>query len=142
LYRWPLIYAAGISYTAVVRGDPGVIPLALAFFAAVNLPGLLFAAAFSVSCPVVLWVPLYQFLFVGYWFWGNLIPVGFDMPTLSHTILAPLGEYAANGFFGTQQVPARATVLEGALSVSLLLGLVALALLCAHKYLRRQQAQW
>ena len=37
----------------------------------VNLPGLLFVAAFSVSCPVILWVPLYQFLFVGYWFWGR-----------------------------------------------------------------------
>ena len=139
-----LTWAAGIAYIAADRGAPGTVLSGLGAFAAINLPGLLFVAAFSVACPVVLWVPLYQFLFVGYWFWGNLIPTsptGTTMPTLSHTLLTPLGEYAANGFFGTEQASVRATAWEAAASVSLLLGLAALALLCAHRYLRWQRAQ-
>ncbi len=134
-----LIYAAGIIYIAVSRGDLSAIPLALASFATINLPGLLFVAAFSISCTAVLWVPLYQFLFVGYWFWGNLIPTsptgGNMMPTLSHTILTPFGEYMANGFFGTEQATARATVWEGIASMSLLLSLGALALYGSYRLL-------
>ncbi len=118
--------------------DPMALPLGVAAFLTINLPGLLFVAAFSVSCPVVLWVPLYQFLFVGYWFWGNLIPVGFGMPTLSGTILTPLGEYVATGFFGTEQVPVRATFVGGVTSMGLLLGLAALALFCGYKLWRRR----
>lgn len=136
-----LVYAGGVGYIAYDQGDLGAVPLAVAAFAAINLPGLLFVAAFSVACPAVLWVPLYQFLFVGYWFWGNLIPTGFDVPTLSRTVLTPLGEYMASGFFGTEQTTVRATPLEGALSVGLLLALGALALACAHIYLRWQQAK-
>ncbi len=136
-----LIYAAGLGYVVLDTADPMAVPLGVAAFLTINLPGLLFVAAFSVSCPVVLWVPLYQFLFVGYWFWGNLIPTGLGIPTLSHTVLAPLGEFAANGFFGTEQVTPRATVLEGLTSMGLLLGLAALALVCAHTVLRRRQAR-
>jgi ABC-type transport system involved in multi-copper enzyme maturation permease subunit len=130
-----LIYAAGVAYVAVSRDDPMALPLGVAAFATINLPGLLFVAAFSISCTAVLWVPLYQFLFVGYWFWGNLIPVGFDMPTLSRTILTPFGEYMANGFFGTEQATARATVLEGMASMSLLLVLGALTLYGGYRVL-------
>lgn len=130
-----LIYAAGIIYIAASRSDLSALPLALAAFATINLPGLLFVAAFSVSSTAVLWVPLYQFLFVGYWFWGNLIPVGFDMPTLSRTILTPFGEYMANGFFGTRQTTVRAAAWEGVASMSLLLALGALTLYGGYRVL-------
>jgi len=135
------VYAAGVGYIVYDTGDFGAVPLALAAFAVINLPGMFFVAAFSVSCPAVLWVPLYQFLFVGYWFWGNLIPSGIDIPSLSRTVLTPLGEYMANGFFGTEATTVRATHLEGAVSIGLLLALGALALVCAHRYLRWQQAR-
>ncbi|QIN84527.1 hypothetical protein GBA63_19165 [Rubrobacter tropicus] len=138
-----LIYAAGVAYIAAGRGDLSAIPLALGAFATINLPGLLFVAAFSVSSTAVLWVPLYQFLFVGYWFWGNLIPTdptgGNMMPTLSRTILTPFGEYMANGFFGTEQTTVRATALEGMASMSLLLGLGALALYSGYRVLLWQR---
>ena len=139
-----LTWAAGIAYIVVDRGAPGAVLPGLVAFSTINLPGLLFVAAFSVACPVILWVPLYQFLFVGYWFWGNLIPTsptGNMMPTLSHTALAPLGEYAANGLFGTEQTVPRVSALEGVVSMGLLLGLGALALLCAYRYLRWQRAR-
>lgn len=138
-----LIYAAGIAYVAARHGDLSALPLALAAFATINLPGLFFVAAFSISCTAILWVPLYQFLFVGYWFWGNLVyldAVGF--PTLTGTILTPVGEYMANGFFGTEPSNPRvagATVGEGIASMGLLLGLGALALLVGYRLLLWQR---
>jgi hypothetical protein len=137
-----LAYAGLIAYTVAIRGDLAAVPLGLLAFLAINLPGLLFVAAFSVSCPAVMWVPLYQFLFVGYWIWGNQLSPASGIPTLTGTVLTPLGEHVAHGFFGANTIYANgASAWEGAVSVGLLLGLGALALYVAHKYLRRQQAR-
>lgn len=140
-----LVWTLGIVYIAIDRVSPEALPLGIAAFLTINLPGLLFVAAFSVACPIVLWVPLYQFLFVGYWFWGNLIPTSprgdNAMPTPSHTILTPFGEYMANGFFGTEQTTVRATVLEGMASMSLLLVLGTLVLYFGHLILSWQRSR-
>lgn len=136
------VYAAGIAYVVIEGGRPEAILLGLLAFAAVNLPGLLFVGAFSVACPAIIWVPLYQFLFVGYWFWGNLLPPYTQIPTLTGTWLMPLGEYMAGGFFGTPGIwVENATAWEGVVSITILLGLGTLALLCAHGYLRWLQAR-
>lgn len=133
-----LVHTAGVLYFAAARGEPAILLLGLAAFATVNLPGFLFVAAFSITCTTVLWVPLYQFLFVGYWFWGNLLnPVG-PIPTLSGTWLTPVGGYAANGLFDAENDAygsADAAAWEGFASISLLLALTALALYTAHRYL-------
>lgn len=137
-----LMYAAGVVYTVADRGEPDVILLALAMFATVNLPGLLFVAAFSVSCPAVLWVPLYQFLFVGYWFWGNLLSPDAGIPTLNGTMLTPIGQYAGAGFFKLYSPwSGQVTPWEGVASIALLLALSVLALYSAHRYLRWRQAR-
>lgn len=137
-----LVYTAVIAYVVVEGGRPEAILLVLLTFAAVNLPGLLFVAAFSVACPAVIWVPLYQFLFIGYWFWGNPLPPYADIPTLTGTIMTPLGEYMAAGFFGTPGIWIEsASVSEGVASVALLLGLAALALYMVHRYLRWWQVR-
>jgi|SRR5450631_2470224 len=78
-----------------------VIPLFFFAFLVVAVPGLLFVAAFSLACPVVMPLPLYQILFTGYWLWGNLFLKQQVLPTLSRTILTPSGALIANGFFGT-----------------------------------------
>lgn len=135
-----ITWAAGIAYIVADTGDPVAVPLAVAAFLTINLPGLLFVAAFSVACPVVFWIPLYQFLFVGYWFWGNLIPANVPIPTLTRTHLTPLGEHMATGFFWRTSAyrPMNATVLDGVASMGLLLGLAALALVCGYRLWRRQ----
>lgn len=135
-----LIYAAGIAYVLANRGDLLAVPLALAAFAAINLPGLLFVGAFSVAVPAIVWTPLYQFLFVGYWFWGNSLPGYVPVPSLTGTYLMPAGDYAFAGFFDTRSLYVlEASVWEGLLSVGLLLGLTAPAIFCAHLILRRQE---
>ncbi len=144
-----LVYVAGVVHIAVARGDARALPLGLAAFALVDVPGLLFVAAFSVACPAVLWVPLYQFLFAGYWFWGNFISPQL-LPTLSDTWIAPLGRNAAEGFFGTgfaqgpdsRDVYALKSVTDGVGSILTLLVMGVAALLAVEWYLRqRQRAQ-
>lgn len=135
-----LVYAGGIAYVAVDRGEVMALPVGLLTFVAINLPGLLFVAAFSVACPAVIWVPLYQLLFVGYWFWGNMLTPGTGIPTISGTILTPIGGYVSAGLFGWRLpwIP-EATAWEGVASIAVLLVLAALVLVCAHLYLERQR---
>ena len=136
-----LVYSAGIGYVLARSGDPMAIPMGLAGFVAINVPGLLFVGAFSIACPAVLWVPLYQVLFVGYWFWGNLLPPYVDIPSLTGTVLTPIGEYTANGFFDIVVTTVQdATVWGAVANIALLLGLAALALWCAHRYLLWREA--
>lgn len=137
-----LFYCAGVAYVVADRGDLFAVPLALAAFTAINLPGLLFVGAFSVSVPVLVWGPLYGVLFVGYWFWGNLLPDYAGIPSLTGTWLTPVGEYMISGFFGVEGLyVAQAKAWEGLLSTGLLLGLSALALLCAQLVLQFRQAR-
>jgi len=93
-----LIYAIGVGRLIAVWGDGSILPMAAATFAAIVVPANLFVAAFSIACPTVLWTPLYQFLFVGYWLWSSLNP-GEAIPTLSGTLLSPALNFVVTGFF-------------------------------------------
>jgi ABC-2 type transport system permease protein len=133
-----LFYFAGVVVIIYHTGDVGVIPLAVIACLATVLPGLLFVTAFSLACPAVLWVPLYQFLFIGYWFWGNNHLRG--IPSLSYTILTPNGSYIRAGLFGLQG-SVQATPLEGWASLLLILTLALLILIALWQFLRWQQTR-
>jgi len=141
------IYAIGVAYIVIRWNTLQVLPLALASFAAIVIPGILFIGAFSIACTAILWVPLYQILFVGYWFWGNLLPdVG--IPTLSTTLLTPVGGYMCTGFFNTHGQEGvcspgiqGATALMGAESILLLFGTAILVIFALIGYLKWQQAR-
>ena len=141
-----LVYCAGVAHIVITRGDLRAVPLGLAAFALVNLPGLLFVGAFSVACPAVIWVPLYQFLFAGYWFWGNFINPK-QLPTISDTWITPLGLNASGGFFhiGFPGGPDSHFVLKSATdgvgSIATLLVMAAAAMLAVEWYLRWRQAR-
>ncbi|GCE10220.1 ABC transporter permease [Tengunoibacter tsumagoiensis] len=93
-----LVYSGLIGYTLSVSHNWLLIPYALETFIVIALPGVLFAGAFSIAVPAVLWVPLYQFLFICYWFW-NTLWFHADLFNLGRTILAPTGLYIAFGFY-------------------------------------------
>ncbi len=116
-----LCYALGVGFIVFQTGNLAAIPLGLETFAVIALPGIIFVSAFSLACPVIIWVPLYQFCFVGYWFWGNLLGGHAGIPTLSQTILTPLGGYMARGFYGIESGDFSATPLEGLESMVLLI---------------------
>lgn len=135
-----LVYLGGIGYIVAKWDTPQTIPLALVAFAAINVPGLLFVAAFSVALPVIIWMPFYQFLFIGYWFWGNLLSPTYGIPTISDTPLTPVGAWAATGIFHAYGSFGREiTAWQGMMSIALLLAGAALPIIIAQWYLRRRQ---
>ncbi|MEV6494638.1 hypothetical protein AB0M20_39355 [Actinoplanes sp. NPDC051633] len=77
---------------AVNTGAPEALGWALVACGVVILPGLLFVAAVALAVPLVVPAPLFRVLFVGYWMWGNVVTPDL-MPTLSRTLIHPLGGY-------------------------------------------------
>lgn len=137
------VWATGIGVAAVRWGDLSAVPLGMAAFATVNLPGLLFIAAFSLLCPLLLSVPLYQFLFIGYYMWGNWIGRSWGIPTISETWLTPAGGFAASGLFGTSLIHGgQATTSDALASIALLLAAAAAALTAARWWLARPLTDW
>lgn len=135
------VYTLGVGVIAYSAQNVLVIPLSLAPFAVINLPGMLFVSAFSIACTSIIWTPLFQFLFVGYWFWGNLLGTRFGIPTLSGTILTPIGGYMASGIFGLPFIQPGATAMQGIESIILLLVIAALVIYTFWGLLKWQQAR-
>lgn len=71
--------------------------MTLSFFA-IMVPAFAFVTAFSLACPLIMPLRVYQILFTGYWFWGNYINPEF-FPTLNGTLLTVSGMYAYQGYF-------------------------------------------
>jgi hypothetical protein len=137
-----IIYNVGIVYIVYLTGNLMAILIGLAAFALVIMPGMLFVAAFSLACPLIMWLPLYQFCFIGYWFWGNMLSPNQGIPTLSGTILTPIGGYMAKAFFGVDEgVITTASPLQATASIALLIGIAVLAMCILWALLRWQQAR-
>src|ERR1051326_3063295 len=74
-----LCYLAGLGYIVVRLQSVQDLWLALPALLVITVPSLIFVGAFSLACPAVIWVPLYQFLFIGYYYWGNAFDaIGFQ----------------------------------------------------------------
>jgi ABC-2 type transport system permease protein len=94
----------------------------------------------------VMWPVLYQFLFVGYWFWGNLLSPQKGIPTLNGTLLTPRGDFILAGLF-PQTVQAEgqyhaltATLAQGIGSLAALLGCAVVVQLVAWRGLVWREA--
>jgi ABC-type transport system involved in multi-copper enzyme maturation permease subunit len=134
-----LFYSLGIVVILIGTHSWLVIPLSLLTFATIVLPGVLFVGACATALPALIWQPLFQFLFLGYWFWGNLYTPR-NIPTISNTILTPVGGYMSEGFFGYTLFPvAHANFFSGCLSLLLLLTLTVLVILALGSYQKWQQ---
>lgn len=155
LKRWPYIlgkYMGGLLsvltpallvvvvfgiWDSVLAGKPGVFPMMLVAFLAITLPAFAFITAFSLACPVIIPVRVYQVLFTGYWFWGNYLSPDV-MPTLNGTLLTASGEFAMSGFFGgaVGGVPGlNPRALEAVLNLGVLGLCAAAALVALERYL-------
>lgn len=104
-------------------------------------PSIFFVTAFSLACPLIMPVRVYQILFTGYWFWGNYLnPEAF--PSISHTLLNASGRYAWQGIFGVATFGGNTvTLVEALLNITLLFTMAAGALIVMELFLRRQQAK-
>jgi ABC-2 type transport system permease protein len=93
-----VVWAVLAARLAIHFGDLSIAGTAALAYLVLVLPGLAFVAAFGLVMPRLVGMRLYQVLFIGYWFWGNLVPQHV-MPTLSGTWLTPIGKYADAGLF-------------------------------------------
>ncbi len=97
LFLWVMGIAAAMAVLGRAHGSMlYAVPVA---FLAITVPAFAFVVAFSLACPLVMPLSIYQILFTGYWFWANFIPPQL-FPTLNGTLLTPSGMFAQQGFFG------------------------------------------
>ncbi|MBN1315487.1 MAG: ABC transporter permease [Anaerolineales bacterium] len=92
------VLVSSVYIVASGQSTLALFPSVCAAFAAISVPSFSFVVAFSIACPLVMPLRVYQILFTGYWFWGNYInPKAF--PSISDTLLNASGIYAEQGLF-------------------------------------------
>jgi ABC-type transport system involved in multi-copper enzyme maturation permease subunit len=138
-----LVAATGILMVVKGFAPPEFLwPLFLAFLS-ISVPSHAFVVAFSLACPLVIPLRVYQVLFTGYWFWGNLLsPKAF--PTISDTVLNAVGQYPLQAFFemyldSTHGVEQGFTPPQAVLNLLVLLACIAIALFILNRYLSWQE---
>ena len=138
-----VFYSLVILYILSQAPRAGLVPLAAAAFVAVLAPAVLFAGGLSVALPALVRVPVYQFLFIVYWFEANLMSPKIGLPSLTTTWLNATGPWAQAGFFHFQWLflTLNAGPAQALGSIAALVGIGILALLAAWVYLRAAQAQ-
>ncbi len=94
-----LVVAVGIISIAAYGAPVELMPMLLAAMLLLCLPAFAFVTIFSLACPLVIPVRVYQVLFTGYWFWGNFLSPKV-IPNLSETLLTPGGMWVFQGLFG------------------------------------------
>ncbi len=97
LFLW--VMSIAVILTVVGRAHASMLYAVPVAFLAITVPAFAFVVAFSLACPMVMPLSIYQILFTGYWFWANFIPPKL-FPTLNGTLLTPSGMFAQEGFFG------------------------------------------
>jgi ABC-2 type transport system permease protein len=139
------VLVAATGLTLVVQGLAPLAflwPLFLAFLA-IAVPSHAFVVAFSLACPLIMPLRVYQVLFTGYWFWGNLLsPHAF--PTISDTVLNAVGQFPLQAFFGmaldsTHPEDVGFTPVQAWLNLFVLLACIAAVMFVLDRYLRWQE---
>lgn len=148
MFIWAMLIAVIIIITGHVS-PTFIVPSFLAYFA-ITVPAYAFVVAFSLACPLVMPLRVYQVLFTGYWFWGNFLSAN-DFPTISSTLLNAAGIHSLRAFFDTgldfYLIAKDATVTGLGLTTDAILNILVLAICIAavlftlNQYLRRQARQ-
>ncbi len=132
----------GFIYVGVFDAPLYFVGILLVVSLVMGVPANAFVVAFSLACPLIMPVRVYQVLFTGYWFWGNYLNPG-AFPTISETLLVPSGKHALYGFFGG--FPSEKTFIspvytatDAVLNLLVLALCIFLVLFCLDRYLRWQ----
>ena len=148
-----LLVAATVE--VAYRHEVALFGWALIAFAVVTLPGIAMVAGFALVCPIVVSAPLFRVLFVGYWFWGNMLAPGL-LPSLTGTLLTPIGDYSVTwmlgdhgpalfagspGWLGFLRPDPSAATAAASVAVIILCGLIPLAVAAVVAH-RRVRATW
>ncbi len=117
LGMWASVLLAGLVST-LVHGSISILLLSapaqfllaesVAFFVMIA-PAYAFVIAFSLGCPLLMPLRVYQILFTGYWVWGNLLTWKL-IPTISDSLLNASGMYALQGFYHSTRSPVMGSI--------------------------------
>jgi hypothetical protein len=137
-----LCWAALLGYLTAQHGA-GVIPVGIAAFVVIILPGLIFISAFSLTVPLLIGAPLYRLGLFGYWVWGNMVGPDYGIPTPAGTPFEAIGEYPAGAWFHSVTWTARergvgTTGADAVISIAFLLLAALAALATTHYVLNRR----
>lgn len=137
LFLW--VMAITLVMTAIGHTPASFLLAAPLAFLAITVPAFAFVVAFSLACPLVMPLPVYQILFTGYWFWANFVPPKL-FPTVNGTLLTPSGTFVLRAFFGVESLaaPVPASTSLALLNLLCLALLGAAALLFAERTLARR----
>ncbi len=138
-----VVSLATALFLVVVGAPPALLVAQATAFLVINVPAYLFVGAFSLACPAILPLRVYQVLFTGYWFWGNFLNPK-EFPTLNESLLTPYGEYAASGILAsTNRLPYWSvyTFEQGVANVALLLLCAGIALFALDRCLALREAR-
>jgi ABC-2 type transport system permease protein len=131
----------GLVAMVITQSSPVFLLAELVTFTAIVVPSFAFVIAFSLACPLVMPLRVYQILFTGYWFWGNFLNDKF-IPTISDTLLNASGIYALQGLFGGSSFNPSGqsiyTSLEAHLNILVLGSCATLVLFTLDQYLAQQ----
>lgn len=138
---WVTLFGAAV--VGLGRAPIAFVPALLMGFVALGIPAYAFVVAFSLACPLVMPVRVYQILFTGYWFWGNYLSPKV-LPTLNGTLVTPSGIHMMRRFFGGGRLATSlgpASPLDAWLNLALLGLCVAAVFLLLHRYLTWRERQ-
>ncbi|QBD78729.1 hypothetical protein EPA93_23190 [Ktedonosporobacter rubrisoli] len=139
-----LFYISGVCYILCISGNPLTFLLGMLTFLLIIMPGSIFISSFSLDCPAFMKVPAYQFLFIGYWVWGNIFWFRSELFTLGRTLISPIGIYITFGIFGGAGFDTKgihATFWQGIASILILLGIALLVIVALTRYLKWQKTR-
>ncbi len=140
-----IIYLLGAAAILQYAHDASRLPFALLLFLASDGTAVIFVGAFTIACTTFMWPILYQFLFVGYWFWGNFLNPHLGIPTINGTLLTARGDMILAGLFPSTVLRLHgfsapsASFAQGIGSLALLLGCAVIAQLAAWRGLVRHE---
>ncbi len=134
------IGVVGVVSLFVHGAPPEFLLMLLVGFVALSVPAFAFVTIFSLACPLVMPVRVYQVLFTGYWFWGNFLSPKV-IPTLSDTPLTPGGMWVFEGFFGGftgSRASELASAGDAVLNLVVLASCIAAAFIALERYMAWQ----
>jgi len=140
-----LLFILGVAVWTILNGvqKAAFLPAILTGFAAITVPAFAFVVAFSLACPLLMPVRIYQVLFTGYWFWANYLPPDV-FPTLNGTLLTPGGIFALHGFFGGRVGAAKGMIfgpVEAVLNLFILFASTFAVLALASRFQARREKE-
>ena len=132
--QFSIVMMYGLTAVLIYHFTPMYLLYLLAASSLINLPGLFFITAFSLACPLIMPVRVYQILFTGYWYWGNFLNPEF-IPTIADTLLNAAGKYAASAYFGFYFGAAQTASSTALANIGVLLLCATAALVVMERYI-------